>query len=160
MEQMYQDYKDVVEFRLVYIKEAHAADSRRAVGYAKDLGITEHDDHAERCEAADMLFKDKALTVPFLVDDMNDTVNKAYSAQPDRIFLVRKDGRLAVAAARGPFGFAPALTEVANWLKAYRAEGREPELPADAAEAGEEVRLKTTLEKRGEQSQDGLPAAG
>ena len=27
MEQMYQSYRDIAEFRLIYIKEAHAADS-------------------------------------------------------------------------------------------------------------------------------------
>lgn len=148
MEQMYQDYKDIVDFQLVYIKEAHAADSNWAVDYARDLGITEHDDHAERCEVADKLIKDKALTMPFLIDDMEDTVNKAYSAHPDRVFLVRADGRLAVAAQRGPKGFAPALAEVAAWLKQYREQGAEPELPGDAAEAGEDMNVKAVLAKR------------
>ncbi|MDA7977269.1 MAG: hypothetical protein MPJ50_00705 [Pirellulales bacterium] len=148
MEKMYQDYKDIVDFQLVYIKEAHAADSNWSVDYAKDLGITEHDNHLERCTAADMLFKDKALSIPFLVDDMKDAVNGAYKAFPDRIFLVRKDGRLAVAATRGPWGFSPALTQVATWLAEYRKNGKEPDLPKDAKEAGEDVRVVTKLEKR------------
>ncbi len=125
---MYQDYKDVAEFRMIYIKEAHAADGRRPVGYAKELGITEHDNYKERCTTAEMLFKNKELTIPCLVDSMDDKTNKDYSAYPDRIFLVRKDGKLAVAAARGPWGFSPALKETQAWLAEFKESGKEPEL--------------------------------
>jgi len=126
---MYQDYKDVAEFRLIYIKEAHAADGRAPVFYAKELGITEHTDYGERCEVAERLFKEKKLTLPCLIDSMDDVANKAYRAFPDRVFLVRKDGRLAVAAKRGPWGFKPALEETEAWLKQYRETGEEPDLP-------------------------------
>ncbi len=129
MERLYQEYKDIADFRLVYIREAHAADSDRPVRYAKDMGITNHTSMAERCDVARKLLGDKELTIPTIVDGLDDRVNKAYRAWPDRIFLVRKDGRLGVAAARGPFGFAPALEEVAQWLKAYRDTGKEPALP-------------------------------
>ena len=57
IEQMYQEYKDVAEFRMVYINEAHAADGRRPVGYAKQKGITEHDNYSERCVTAEMLME-------------------------------------------------------------------------------------------------------
>ena len=40
MEEMYQEFKDIAEFRLVYIREAHAADSNWSVPYAKEKGIT------------------------------------------------------------------------------------------------------------------------
>ncbi len=132
MERLYQEYKDIADFRLVYIKEAHAADSSWPVPYAKDMGITNHTNMAERCEVAQKLLSDKKLTIPTIVDGLDDRVNKAYHAWPDRIFLVRKDGRLAVAAERGPFGFAPALQEVAQWLEQYRAGGEEPPLPETA----------------------------
>ena len=137
MEKMFQTYKDICEFRLVYIKEAHAADSNWSVPYAKDLGITEHKDYGQRCTTADRLLKDKRLTMPFLIDDMQDSVNKAYSAHPDRIFVVRTDGRLAVAASRGPRGFAPGLKSAAKWLAEFKNSGEEPELPKLAAEPGE-----------------------
>ena len=141
MEKMYREYKDIVDFRLVYIKEAHASDSRRPVNYAKEKGITEHDDYKERCSVAEMFFKEESLTIPCLVDHMDDSVNGAYKAWPDRIFLVRKDGRLAVAAKRGPWGFEPALNEAADWLKQYKKSGKEPGLPNDAAAAGAERRI-------------------
>ncbi len=131
---MYQEYKDVAEFRMVYINEAHASDGRSPVGYAKELGITEHDDIGERCTTAQMLLDDKQLTIPCLIDGMDNKVNEAYSAWPDRIFLVRKDGRLAVAAERGPWGFKPALDEANEWLESFKQNGEEPELPAASDE--------------------------
>ena len=138
MEKLYQSFKEVCEFRLVYIKEAHAADSNRSVRYAKELGITEHKNYDERCSTAGKLLKDKSLTMPFLIDDMENSVNKAYSAFPDRIFIVRADGRLAVAAERGPRGFAPALRSAGKWLSEFRRNGEEPRLPKTAAEPGKQ----------------------
>ena len=125
---MYQDYKDVAEFRMVYINEAHAADGRSPVGYAKEKGITEHDDYTERCTTAQMLLDDKTLTIPCVIDGMDNKVNQSYSAWPDRIFLVRTDGKLAVAADRGPWGFKPGLKASNDWLKQFSESGEEPEL--------------------------------
>lgn len=139
MERMYQTYKDIAEFRLVYITEAHASDGRRPVEYAREKGITLADDYAERCTTADMLLADESLTIPFVIDRMDDLVNQAYQAHPDRVFVVRTDGRLAVAADRGPRGFAPALRETDQWLTALRESGSDPALPDEAARAGDEI---------------------
>lgn len=133
MEEMYQEYKEIAEIYIVYIREAHAADGERPVEYAKELGITEHTTYGQRCETAERLIKDKELSIPCLIDDLDDSVNEAYSAYPDRIFVVRTDGRLAIAAARGPRGFAPALKDARAWLAEYQETGIEPELPPDAS---------------------------
>lgn len=140
MEAMYQEYRDIAEFRMIYIKEAHAADSNRAVPYAKEKGITEHDNYQERCTSAQMLLDDQSLTIPCLIDSVDDVVNRDYRAWPDRVFVVRSDGRLAVAADQGPVGFEPALDATARWLAEFRASGAEPEVappaPVEAADAG------------------------
>ena len=60
--------------------------------------------------------------------------DRDYSAHPDRVFLVRTDGRLAVAAGRGPRGFGPGLNDVADWLADLKESGEEPELSSDAIE--------------------------
>ncbi len=71
MEKLYNDNKDVAEFYMVYISEAHAVDDRHPVSYAKELGIMEHKTYGERCTTADRLFKDKPtfrghdLSLPF-----------------------------------------------------------------------------------------------
>jgi hypothetical protein len=135
---MYDEFKDIAEFRMVYITEAHAADGRRPVEYAKDLNLFEHKKLDERCAAAERLFKDKQLTIPCVIDGMDNRVNQAFSAHPDRIFVVRSDGRLAVAGDRGPFGFEPALQDTLRWLRALRDKGAEPELSSRAAASGDD----------------------
>jgi hypothetical protein len=145
MQAMYEEYGELVEFRLVYINEAHAADGQRPVPYAKQMGIKEHHSVEDRCSTAKMLLDSKELTIPTLTDEMDDAVNKAYAAFPDRIYLVRSDGRLAVAASRGPAGFAPALTDSKEWLAQFKKSGREPELPDSASEPGDEAVVKNSL---------------
>lgn len=130
---MYRKYKDIADFYIVYVSEAHAANDRRPVGYATELGITEHVSHTERCAVAERLVKEKKLTIPCLIDGMDNKVADAYKGHPDRLFLVRKDGKLGVAGKRGPFGFAPALEEAVTWLAEFKKTGKEPELPATAA---------------------------
>lgn len=128
MQRMFQLYRDIAEFRLVYIREAHAADGRRPVGYANTLNITEHKDYGQRCATATKLLDDKQLSIPTVIDGMDNKVNEAYKAYPDRVFLVRTDGKLAVAAGRGPGGFKPALDATARWLAELKRSGKEPEL--------------------------------
>jgi Iodothyronine deiodinase len=148
LEKLYQDNKDIVEFRIIYIKEAHAADGDWPMDYAKELNITEHDDLPERCATAEKLLKDKSLTIPCVADGMDDAVNKAYHAWPDRIFVVRRDGLLAVAAGQGPWGFEPGLRATEKWLEEFRKTGKEPELPPKStdskAEAGANEPQKNT----------------
>lgn len=134
MERMYRKYKDIAEFYIVYITEAHAEDDSWPVEYAKRLGIKEHSQYSERCSVAERLVKEGKLTIPCLVDGMDNTVGSTYHASPDRVFVVRSDGRLAVAGRRGPWGFKPGLEAADRWLSAYRATGVEPELGAYAAD--------------------------
>ncbi len=121
---MYETYKDMVVFRIVYIKEAHAADSDRPVGYAKELGIKEHKTYDDRCDLAKRLIDDKEIKIPTIIDNMDGKVDEAYSAAPTRAYLIRKDGRLGVTCGRGPRGLEPALKEIDVWLEEYRETGR------------------------------------
>lgn len=51
------------------------------------------------------------MPLPALVDGIDDAVNRAYAAQPDRLFLVGRDGKIAYTGGRGPGGFKPAELE-------------------------------------------------
>jgi len=126
MQSMYDIYGDIAEVRIVYINEAHASDSSWPVDYAEEKGITEHDNYGERCSTADMLLADKSITIPTVIDSMDNAVNEAYSAWPDRAFIVRTDGRLAVASGQGPWGFAPAIEDAKAWLAEFKETGAEP----------------------------------
>jgi len=120
MEKMYQEYKDIAEFRIVYISEAHAIDDPRPNPFAELKGIYEHKDYGERCSTAEMMMQEENITIPCIIDDMDNNVSVTYNALPDRLYVVRKDGRLAIAGERGPGGLRPALDETWVWLAEHR----------------------------------------
>ena len=129
LEGIYQEYKDIAEFRLVYISEAHAVDDRRPVPYAIEKNISEHKTYGERCSVAGRLLKDEKLTIPSIIDKMDNKVAEDYDANPNRVYLIRKDGIIGVAAGPGPFGWQPGLNETKAWLEKYKKTGNEPGLP-------------------------------
>ncbi len=129
MENMYQGYKDIAEFRIVYISEAHAIDDRRPVPYAIEKGIKEHTTYGERCSVAQRLLDEGKLTIPSIIDKMDNHVAEVYDSHPNRLFLVRKDGKLGVAGSPGPWGWDPSMKEAQKWLAQYKKTGIEPELP-------------------------------
>jgi hypothetical protein len=123
-----------VQFLLVYIKEAHALDSAWPMGgkgapiVEEPQTLDERKQVAARCDA-----KLDLDPLPILIDDMDDTAEKAYLGWPDRLYLVGAEGRIAYAGARGPMGFEPDELE-----DAIRDElGLERERPAkDPADRG------------------------
>lgn len=157
MEKMYQQYKDIAEFRIVYINEAHPEDGSWPVQYAKDKGIKQATNYHDRCQTADMLLKDKELNIPTIIDGMDNAVNESYSAWPDRIFLIRTDGRLAVAGKQGPWGYKPALDATAAWLDDYRKTKTEPLLPDGAIEAANKRAAEAKTQPRNDENQEGKP---
>lgn len=44
---------------------------------------------------------------PVVVDDLDDAVNRAYAAWPDRLYLVDRDGAIVYRGGKGPMGFKP-----------------------------------------------------
>ena len=53
------------------------------------------------------------MTVPLVVDHMDDRVGNLYSGMPDRLYVIGRDGRVVFKGGRGPFGFIPAQMEQA-----------------------------------------------
>jgi hypothetical protein len=97
-------YGGKARFLVVYLREAHPADSPRSrEGWSK--GIDDPADLAERREVARRCQKELDLGIPFAIDDMEDATAKAYAAYPDRLFIVGSDGRIAFAGGKGPRGF-------------------------------------------------------
>ena len=61
----------------------------------------------ERRQAAARCRSELAYGITTLVDDMDDSVNRAYAARPWRLYLVGVDGRVVYAGGLGPFGSKP-----------------------------------------------------
>lgn len=55
------------------------------------------------------------LTLPLAVDGMENEAMRAYSAWPERLYVLRADGTLAYKGGMGPMWFEP--DEVEEWLQ-------------------------------------------
>jgi hypothetical protein len=51
------------------------------------------------------------MTIPLVVDELDDRVGNAYSGMPDRLYVLSRDGRVVYKGGRGPFGFNPSEME-------------------------------------------------
>lgn len=103
---------------MVYIREAHAIDSRSPMGGSGAPIVEDAVELWERQATAKTCMTRLALEpIPALVDRMDDAVNQAYRAWPDRLYLIGTDGNVAYQGGPGPFGFDPDALE-----KAIRAE--------------------------------------
>jgi alkylhydroperoxidase family enzyme len=107
-------YGDRFEFLAVYVREAHPTDGWRMASNDR-AGITfkQPTSQDERTDLAKKCCSTLEITWPVLVDDLNDTVGKAYSGMPDRLFLVDQSGKVVYKSGRGPFGFKPGELEQA-----------------------------------------------
>ncbi len=51
--------------------------------------------------------RDLGIEFPAIVDDFDDSVETAYTAWPDRLYVVDAAGRIAYKSEAGPYGFRP-----------------------------------------------------
>ncbi len=127
--------KDQVEFRLVYIREAHAVDSKSPMGPVGERVIEEPVSVAERIQLAkECCVALKLGSLPMAVDGLDDAASRNYAAWPDRLFLVDTEGRFSFVGAPGPKGFDPAALEAA--IKKLLAPPEEKKIPPAAGGKG------------------------
>jgi hypothetical protein len=119
LDELYRKYSDQVQFLVIYIREAHPVDGwylwKGASGMALKLArfraardVYDPKTIAERRSVAHRCQTELEYAIPTLVDDMDDSLNKAYAAWPTRLYLIGEDGRVVYAGGLGPFGFHPA----------------------------------------------------
>lgn len=73
------------------------------------LPTTEEERHAAAQKCVDGL----ELTLPTVVDSMENSTNEAYGAWPDRMYVIGLDGKIAYRGEPGPWGFDPIPFEAA-----------------------------------------------
>ena len=113
-----EQYRDRVDFRLVYIREAHAEagpetewqstiNAREGVGLPPARNLAEKREHAELCV--------RKLNLPWtaVVDGMDGAAETAWQAWPSRIYAIGRDGRVAFNSRLGELDFHPAEFEAA-----------------------------------------------
>ena len=106
MEAIYREYGDQVAFFVVYVQEAHPTD-----GWQVDSNVEEgvlyrqHQSYEERENVATTCSLDLRLSIPVLVEEMNNAIDEAYGAAPERLYLIGADGRVAYHGGAGPHFF-------------------------------------------------------
>jgi type I thyroxine 5'-deiodinase len=114
---MYAEYGDDVEFCLIYVREAHP--NERVMDFfshdnlQQGINIPRHANESERSAAAQLMCQRLDLEMTTLIDDMENTTGMNYSAFPDRLYLVNREGRIAYKGRHGPEGFEPEELEAA-----------------------------------------------
>ena len=99
---------------MVYILEAHAVDAWQDEDNQKDkISVASPKTLAERCAVEGTCATKLALRIPAVIDDLQNSTEAAYTAWPDRLYVIDRDGRVAYKSKPGPYGFKPAELEVA-----------------------------------------------
>ena len=105
---MYRKFRSRASLVFVYIAEAHTTDGwQLQSNLDDDVLIANHTTLEERFAAAREGATRLGLTMPVLVDDLDDAVSEAFGAWPERIFVVDEDARIVFAGGPGPFEFDP-----------------------------------------------------
>ena len=106
MECLYSQYQDRVEFFVVYIQEAHPTD-----GWQVDSNVQEevyyrqHQSYDEREEVAQSCTIGLHISIPTLVEEMDNAIDEAYGAATERLYLIGKDGKVLYHGGAGPHFF-------------------------------------------------------
>ena len=106
MTEIYNNYRDRVAFLVVYVQEAHATDGwQRDSNIADGVLFRQHQSFEEREEVAQTCSLDLHLPLPVLIEEMDNAIDEAYGAAPERLYLIGADGRVAYQGGAGPHFF-------------------------------------------------------
>jgi alkylhydroperoxidase family enzyme len=128
-----------VAFLNVYVREAHPTTGWRMESNDKEgVCFAQPTTDEERIAIARQCKSTLKMTIPLVVDGMDDRVGHLYSGMPDRLYVIGRDGKVVYKSGRGPFGFTPAEMEQALVLHlldkpAEQREGRLPVLNEEEA---------------------------
>jgi iodothyronine deiodinase-like protein len=115
--QIYNDYKDHVDFLTVYVREAHPTDEWQMKSNVKDdVCYAQPKTLEQRVAIANDFTKRFKFPLPFGIDDMSNAADAAYAAWPERIYIIDQGGHIAYRGGIGPFNYKPA--EAHEWLAA------------------------------------------
>ena len=107
---LYEKFVNDVEFLLVYGREAHTEDGIQSA-YNREDGVlfNQPKTFQERCLIALRFCEQQHVTMPVVVDDMKDSVTRAYDGFPARMYVIDGDGKIYFQSDWGPSGYMPTL---------------------------------------------------
>jgi len=101
---------------VVYISEAHPSDVWQMQSNVKDSVVfASPKNEDERANLAGTCVRKLGIKIPAVLDEFGNTTEQGYTAWPDRLYLIDRDGKVAYKSKPGPFGFHP--DDLASALK-------------------------------------------
>jgi hypothetical protein len=108
LNKLYQEFGEKVGFLVVYITEAHPSDLWQSQNNFKDKVVfASPRNEDERASLAGTCVRKLGIEMPALLDEFGNSTESAYTAWPDRIYLIDASGKVAYKSRPGPFGFKP-----------------------------------------------------
>jgi hypothetical protein len=106
LNRLYDTYRDRVAFHIVYIQEAHPTDLWQLASNVRDgVSLSSPRTDGERTEAASACVRKLGIRIPALLDGIGNQTERAYTAWPDRLYLIGRNGEIVFKSAPGPYGF-------------------------------------------------------
>lgn len=106
LNETYAVWKDRVNLFCVYIQEAHPEDGWQVPhNLDDDVVFYQPKSIQERAEIAQTCMLKLDLTMPTLLDDMDNSTDTAYAALPERLYVIDRLGKVTFQCGPGPWGF-------------------------------------------------------
>lgn len=106
LNELYRRYQDRVQFFTVYIREAHPDNGWQVPNnLIENIVYDEPRTADERAAIANACQLHMAIEMPMLLDGIDNDADRKYVGLPMRQFLIDRDGRVAYAGDKGPFGW-------------------------------------------------------
>ena len=97
-----------MNFFLIYIREAHSVDGWQVdSNTADDILFKDHKDSEDREQTASACQSGLKLSIPVLIDTMDNVADIIFGAWPERIYILSREGTVAYQGGKGPYGFDP-----------------------------------------------------
>ena len=91
---------------MVYITEAHPTDVWQTESNIKDKVLfSTPQSEEERAYIAGACVRKLGLEIPAVLDEFGNSTESAYTAWPDRMYVIDAAGKVAYKSKPGPFGF-------------------------------------------------------
>lgn len=93
---------------MVYITEAHPTDVWQSENNFKDKVLfASPRNQDERASLAGTCVRKLGIEMPALLDEFGNSTEGAYTAWPERLYLIDAAGKVAYKSRPGPYGFKP-----------------------------------------------------
>lgn len=92
----------------MYIVEAHPSDVWQMESNVRDKVVfTSPKNEDERAQVAGACVRKLGIKFPAVLDEFDNSTEKAYTGWPDRMYVIDAKGRVVYKSKPGPFGFKP-----------------------------------------------------